>query len=124
MAGLTLDAGALIAYERGDARVRRLLTNAFNSDVTPTVPAVVLAEVWRGDAKDAPVARLLKWCIVEPLDEQRARAAGKLRRSVAGAGTVDACVAVGVHERGDAIATSDPDDMRRLLGPRITILPV
>ena len=124
MAGLTLDAGALIAYERGEPRVRRMLRLAFDREITPTIPAVVLAEVWRGDAKDAPVARLLKWCIVEPLDEQRARAAGRLRRSVAGAGAVDACVAVGVHERGDAIATSDPSDMRRLLGARITILPV
>ena len=84
----------------------------------------MLAEVWRGDAKDASVARLLKWCRIEPLDESRARAAGALRRGTAGAGAVDACIAVGVRERGDAIATSDPDDMRRLLGSRVTILPV
>lgn len=124
MAGLTLDAGALIAYERGEFEIRRILKAAFGRGVTTTIPAVVLAEVWRGDAKDAPVARLLKWCRIEPLDEQRARAAGKLRRSATGAGAVDACIAVGVRERGDAIATSDPDDMRRLLGPGFTILPV
>jgi predicted nucleic acid-binding protein len=124
VAGLTLDAGALIAYERGEDEIRWIITTAFDRGVTPTVPAVVLAEVWRGDRKDARVAWLLKACIVEPLDEQRARAAGKLRRSTAGAGAVDACIAVGVRERGDAIATSDPDDMRRLLGPRFTILEV
>jgi len=124
VAGLTLDAGALIAYERGDLGIRRVLRLAFKRGVTTTIPAVVLAEVWRGDAKDAPVARLLKWCVVEPLDEQRARAAGALRRSTAGAGTVDACIAVGVRARGDAIATSDPGDMRQLLGAGLTILPV
>jgi predicted nucleic acid-binding protein len=124
VAGLTLDAGALIAYERGDFEIRRILKVTFRRGVTPTIPAVVLAEVWRGDAEDARVAWLLKACNVEPLDERRARAAGKLRRSVAGAGTVDACIAVGVRERGDAIATSDPDDMRRLLGRRFTILAV
>jgi predicted nucleic acid-binding protein len=124
VAGLTLDTGALIAYERGEPRVRRMLRLAFDRGVTTTIPAVVLAEVWRGDAKDAHVARLLKWCRIEPLDESRARAAGALRRSTTGAGAVDACVAVGVRERGDAIATSDPDDMRRLLGSRATILPV
>lgn len=124
VAGLTLDAGALIAYERGDLEIRRVLRLAFNRGTTTTIPAVVLAEVWRGDRKDVPVARLLTWCRIEPLDEQRARAAGALRRSTAGAGAVDACVAVGVRERGDAVATSDPDDMRRLLGPRFTILPV
>ena len=86
----------------------------------------MLAEGWRGGRKDARVAWLLKACNVEPLDEPRAKAAGKLRRSTtgAGAGAVDACVAVGVRERGDAIATSDPDDMCRLLGPRATILSV
>jgi len=124
VAGLTLDAGALIAYERGAFEARRILTAAFRQGVTTTIPAVVLAEVWRGDVKDAPVARLLKWCRVEPLDESRARAAGALRRNIAGAGAVDACVAFGVRERGDAIATSDPEDMRRLLGPDFTILPV
>jgi len=124
VAGLTLDAGALIAYERAAPEILHVLRRAFSSNVTPTVPAVVLAEVWRGDAKDARVAQLLKWCLVEPLDEPRARAAGKLRRNTAGAGAVDACVAIGVRERGDVLATSDPDDMRRLLGSRVTILPV
>ena len=122
MAGLTLDAGALIAYERADADILQILRVAFKRGVTPTVPAVVLAEVWRGDRKDARVAWLLKACTVEPLDEDRARSAGKLRRSTAGAGAVDACVAIGVRERGDAIVTADPDDMRRLVGPGIRII--
>jgi predicted nucleic acid-binding protein len=124
VAGLTLDAGALIAYERGAPEILRVLEVAFRRNVTPTVPSVVLAEVWRGDRKDARVAQLLKSCVVETLDESRARAAGKLRRTTASAGAVDACVAVGVRERGDTIATSAPQDMRRLLGPRCTILPV
>jgi predicted nucleic acid-binding protein len=124
VAGLTLDAGALVAYERGEPRVRRMLRLAFDRGVTTTIPAVVLAEVWRGDARDAPVARLLKWCRIEPLDESRARAAGALRRTVAGAGTVDACVAFGVRERGDALATSDLEHMRRLLGSGFRILHV
>jgi len=39
VAGLTLDAGALIAYERGDARVREILTIAYARGVVPTIPA-------------------------------------------------------------------------------------
>ena len=124
MAGLTLDAGALIAYERGDARVREILATAFNRGIVPTVPAVVIVEVWRGDARDARTARLLNACTVEQLDERFARAAGALRRSVPGAGAIDACVALGALRRGDAVATSDADDMRRLLGTRVTILSV
>ena len=124
MAGLTLDAGALIAYERGDERVREILAVAYARGLVPTIPAVALAEVWRGDAKDARVARLLKVCSIEALDERLARVAGRLRRATPGSSAIDACIAVGVSERGDAIATSDPEDLRRLLGPDLTILAV
>jgi len=124
VAGLTLDAGALIAYERADARIREILTVAYGRGLVPTIPAIVLAEVWRGDAKDARVARLLKASSIEIVDEQLARAAGSLRRNTPGSETIDACVAVGVRRRLDAIATSDPNDMRMLLGPDFTILAV
>lgn len=123
MAGLTLDAGALIAYERGGERIRETLTLAYARGVVPTIPAIALAEVWRG-AKDARVARLLKVCSIELIDEQLARAAGSLRRATAGSDAIDACIAVGVRRRGDAIATSDPRDMRALLGRDSTILAV
>jgi predicted nucleic acid-binding protein len=124
MAGLTLDAGALIAYERGGERIREILAVAYARGIVPTIPAVALAEVWRGDAKDARLARMLKACSVEVADERLARAAGGLRRATPGASTIDACIAVGVRRRGDAIATSDARDMRALLGPSFTILTV
>lgn len=125
MAGLTLDAGALIAYERGEERTRKIIAIAYERGFVPTIPAIALAEVWRGDAKDARLARLLKACSIEVVDERLARAAGSLRRATPGAAaTIDACIAVGVRRRGDAIATSDPDDMRALLGSGFTILTV
>jgi predicted nucleic acid-binding protein len=124
VAGLTLDAGALIAYERGEERVREILAVAYARGLVPTIPAVALAEVWRGDAKDARVARLLKACSIEVVDERLARSAGRLRRGTPGVSTIDACIAVGVSRRGDAIATSDAEDMRRLLGADLTILVV
>jgi predicted nucleic acid-binding protein len=124
VAGLTLDAGALIAYERGEPRVREILATAFARGLVPTVPAVAIAEVWRGDARDARVARLLKVSRIEPLDEARAREAEALRRSVPGTGTIDACIAFGVAQRGDAVATSDPHEMRTLPGSNATILAV
>ena len=37
--------------------------------------------------------------------------------------TLDAGALI-AYERGDALATSDADDMRKLLGPRFTILAV
>jgi predicted nucleic acid-binding protein len=124
VAGLTLDAGALIAYERGDERIREILAVAYARGLVPTIPAIALAEIWRGDAKDARVARLLKACSIETVDERVAREAGRLRRATSGSGTIDACIAVGVNKRRDAIATSDAEDMRRLLGPGFTLLAV
>jgi predicted nucleic acid-binding protein len=124
VAGLTLDAGALIAYERGDDRIREILAVAYARGLVPTIPAIVLAEVWRGDARDARVARLLKASSIEAVDERLARTAGSLRRRTPGSGTIDACIAVGVRRRRDAIATTDPNDMRTLLGPGFTILAV
>ena len=124
MAGLTLDAGALIAYERGDERIREILSVGYARGLVPTIPAIALAEVWRGEAKDARVARLLKACSIETVDERLARAAGALRRRTPGSETIDACIAAGVLRRGDAIATSDPRDMRALLGSRAVILSV
>ncbi len=43
---------------------------------------------------------------------------------MATAGTVDSCIAVGVLECGDVVATSDPGDMRRLLGAAARLLVV
>lgn len=121
MAGLTLDADAPIAYERGQERIRKILVVGYERGFVPTIPAIALAEVWRGDAKDARIARLLKACFVEVVDERLACAAGGLRRATPGANAVDACIAVGVRHRGDAIATPDP---RALLGNGFTILVV
>jgi hypothetical protein len=81
VAGLTLDAGALIAYERGQERIRKILAVSYERGLVPTIPAVAVAEVWRGDAKDARVARLLKASSLEILNDRIARAAGSLRRS-------------------------------------------
>ena len=124
MAGLTLDAGALIAYERGDARVREILRVAFERGLVPVIPAVAIAEVWRRGARSVRVARLLKACWVERLDEQLAREAGELLGATRSAQTVDACVAAGVRRRGDTLATSDRDDMRALLPGSIRLLAV
>lgn len=84
MAGLTPDAGALIAYERGEEHVLEILAVAYARGLVPTIPAVALAEVWRGDGKDARVARLLKACSIEALDERLARVAGACAEQLPG----------------------------------------
>jgi predicted nucleic acid-binding protein len=111
VAGLTLDAGALIQYERADERVRAWLTEAFERGNIPTVPSVVVAETWRGGPKAARIARLLKDCEVESLDDALARQAGLLRGAVDGSATIDAIVVASASRRGDIVLTTDSDDL-------------
>lgn len=113
MAGLTLDTGALVAVERGDAAVREWLSRAARSPQPPTVPTVVLTEAWRG-GRQALIARLLRNCEIEPLDERLARRAGELLGRTGTDDPVDAIVAQSAARRGDVVLTSDPGDMQRL----------
>ena len=48
MPGYTYDTGALIAAERNDRRVWAWHQGVLSEGLTPTVPAVVLAQGWRG----------------------------------------------------------------------------
>jgi len=114
MAGLTLDTGALIAYERTDRRVMVHLKEALARGADLTVPAVVVAEAWRGGPWAARVARLLSTCAVEPLAEPLARTAGEALAANKAASTIDAIVMASAASRGDAVLTSDPDDLHAL----------
>jgi predicted nucleic acid-binding protein len=113
MAGLTLDAGALIAAERGDRRFWAIWKEAERRDVDVTVPATVVAQVFRG-ARAAVIHRLLKACVVEPLDDARARRAGRLCAASKTSDVVDASVVASAATRGDDVVTGDPTDLRRL----------
>lgn len=116
MTGLTLDAGALIGLERGSARVVQLLRTARDEHLDIRIPAAVVAQVWRGGPRAAPLARLLHASdvTVVPLTGGRARAVGQLLGSRQGSDVVDASVVTCAREHGDAVVTSDPDDLRRL----------
>ena len=116
MSGLTLDAGALIAIEKGDRRVVTSIGDALSKDVPVTVPAGALAQVWRGGSRQARLARVLagEGIEIEPLDERLARAAGRLCGLTGTRDIVDASVVVGAVVRGDVILTSDVDELRRL----------
>jgi rRNA-processing protein FCF1 len=45
---VVLDTGALIAFERGDARIRALVREALKTDAKLIIPAGVLGQAWRG----------------------------------------------------------------------------
>jgi predicted nucleic acid-binding protein len=116
MNGLTLDTGALIAIERGDRGMARLLAKADERRLRITVPAGVVAQAWRDGRKQARLSRLLASDLVEiePLDDFAARLAGQLCGRARADDIVDASVIVCARRRGDAVVTSDVADLRRL----------
>jgi predicted nucleic acid-binding protein len=112
LAGLTLDSGALIAAERGDRRFWAFWKEAQRRDAEVTIPAGVLAQTWRGN--NAVIARLLHACCVEELDMSGAKRAGEILARSRTTDVIDASVVQGAAQRGDAILTSDPNDLRHL----------
>ena len=112
--GLTLDTGALLALERGDARVRALLQRAIENRLSLAIPAGVVAQAWRGGPRQARVARLLSDSDVEvtSLDDVTARAVGLLCGRSGHSDIVDVHVALLARERRHHVVTSDPDDLR------------
>lgn len=123
---LVLDAGALIAYERGDRTIHAfLLAAAASGDVVKTSAAVV-AQVWRRGARQVALARLLRGVDEIALTPQRGRAVGALLQLSRSADVVDAAL-VELADNGDEILTSDPKDILRIAnhsGKTLIITPV
>lgn len=113
---LILDAGAVIALSRSDARARAVLAAAVEAGAEVSIPAVVVAETVRGGAADAPVNRILKAVgEVDVVTETMGRTAGRLLGAAGSSSTVDAIVvATAVEEAGAVILTGDPKDLGAL----------
>lgn len=109
---VVLDAGAFIAFERQDVRVQEYLALARWRNEALRTTAPVVAQVWRDGARQAAVARLLNLVDIRSVGVAEAKAAGRLLVDSGTSDAVDALVAL-VARPGDAIVTSDPDDLRR-----------
>ena len=120
MPGLTLDAGALIAFERND---RRIIARAIHHELTLVIPAGVVGQVWRDGRRQARLARLLATdeIEIERLDDRRAREAGQLCGARGTADVIDASVVLAARAHGHPIVTSDPEDLQRL-APRVELI--
>jgi predicted nucleic acid-binding protein len=120
---VVLDAGALVAFERNDRRLRRLIELAAEHGGSLHVPAGVVGQVWRGGSRQARLARLLNSELVNvrDLDLDEARAAGALCGLAGTADVIDASVALLARRHRAAVVTSDPDDLR-LLDARLEII--
>ena len=115
-AGIVLDAGALIALDRGEKRMIALLDRALAQGRVFRVPAGVVGQAWRDGRVQVALARFLRSEEVEiiPLEEQLARSCGELCGATNSPDVIDASVVIIARERRDPIVTSDPNDLRRL----------
>jgi hypothetical protein len=116
MAGVTFDAGGLIALDRDDRRVVVLLARAAQRNVPVTVPATALAQALRRPERQARLARLIRQpsTSVVPLDRVDATNVGRLLAASGTSEVVDAHVVLCARRAGQPVVTSDPDDLHRL----------
>ncbi len=120
MPTFVLDAGALIAVDRGDRDVLAMLHSAFDNGYSVLAPAGVIGQVWRDSNRQVVLARTLKRCDEVPLDGSMARVAGQLCSRAGTSDVIDASVAVvassGASPANEIVVlTSDTGDMRALL---------
>jgi hypothetical protein len=126
MSDVVYDAAVLIAADRNDRRVWADHRAVLESGVVPWVPATVVAQVSRS-ARQVQLRRFLRGCIVVPLDEPSAHAAGHLLGAARASDVVDATVVVLAVSHRARIVTGDPDDIEGLVaacGIRITIIAI
>jgi predicted nucleic acid-binding protein len=116
MTGVTLDAGALIAVDRGDRSVLALLERAQERGDRVTIPASALAQAIRVPIRQVRLVKLCRHATTDlmPLDGPDATAVGLLLAASRTSDIVDAHVVVCARRAGQAIITSDPDDLARL----------
>ncbi len=114
MAGVTYDTGALGAAERNDRRMWALHAGFLAEEIVPVVPAPVLAEAWRGGARQASLSRLLAMCEVEPLTESQARRVGEVAGKSRHDDIVDVTVVESAIRRQDAVVTSNEAHIRQI----------
>lgn len=92
--------------------MRTVLVAAQERRAVITVPSVVVAEWWRAESKRARL--ILARISIEPVSERLAKIAGEALAAVPRATAIDAIVMASAAQRGDAVFTSDIDDLDRL----------
>ncbi len=119
---VVLDTGALIAFERADAKMRALVREALRSGGRLVVPAGVVGQAWRDRARQVALGALLHgpMTVVPSLDQPLAEAAGILCGRADTSDVIDASVVLIARRERASIVTSDTDDLRRL-DPTATI---
>ncbi len=116
MSGITFDAGGLIALDRNDRRVLTLLARAAERQMRITVPATALAQAMRNPARQSRLSRFIRQAGTDliALNGPDATAVGMLLARTGTADIVDAHVVICAKRAGQAVVTSDSDDLCQL----------
>lgn len=125
MAGMTMDAGGLIAVDRNERRVLVLLARARETGSRVTIPASALAQAVRRPERQARLARLLRQPTTDvvPLDRVDATNVGRLLAASGTSDVVDAHVVICARRARQQAVTSDPDDLR-VLDPTLRVVTI
>jgi hypothetical protein len=115
VAGLVLDTGALIAIDRGTRQIGALLHESARHGLDAVTSSACIAEAWRDPARQARLSRALTGILERSLDPTAARQCGLLLARSRTSQVADAAIAL-LADDHDIMLTSDPDDLRHLLG--------
>ncbi|MCY3893782.1 MAG: PIN domain-containing protein [Acidimicrobiaceae bacterium] len=111
---MILDAGVLIAVDRGSVQARDYLMSAeHNGDVLHTTAAVA-AQVWRDGSRQVRLTRALSAMTLHPFEPGDIAQVGEALRRSGTSDVVDAHLYVVAERIGHDILTSDVDDFASL----------
>jgi hypothetical protein len=114
VSALILDAGALVAVDRGDRAMIARLRAAQRHGMDLRSNAMVVAQVWRDShGRQANLAQLLRAVDVRAVRPQDGRLAGALLGKAGTSDPIDATVVL-LASPGDRVMTGDPKDLTRL----------
>jgi hypothetical protein len=114
VSALVLDAGALVAVDRGDRAMIARLRAAQQHGLELRSNAMVVAQVWRDrHGRQVGLVQLLQGVDVRAVSPQDGRSAGVLLGMTGSSDPVDATVVL-LASPGDRILTSDPRDLGAL----------
>lgn len=109
---MILDAGFLISVDRGEEPARVLLTALQRNRIALHTTDPVVAQAWRGGARQARLAAFLGTVEIHPLDD--GRAVGLLLARSGTNDVVDAHLVVLAVRLRDSILTGDPSDLTQI----------
>jgi hypothetical protein len=113
MPAIVYDGGALLAAERHNPDFLALHDQVTAARIRPIVPAVVLAQAWRGGPQ-RQISRVLKGCDILPDDQATGRAAGVACAASHTVDVVGAIVIATAVRHQASVVTSAARDLTRI----------